>query len=105
MQCLVCGHAMQVVKVEPHHRIDMPGFELRTYQCVGCGDVEKRPYFDGERARRPSTPVVPEAQANAPDIAAVDSQVPEAGAAPEPVGRMKAIFGGLARLRGRSADQ
>ena len=33
---------MRVVMVEPHV-VDLQGFELRTFQCVGCGDVEKRP--------------------------------------------------------------
>jgi hypothetical protein len=34
----------------------MLGFELRTFQCVGCGDVEKRPVFDSSRAPRGPRP-------------------------------------------------
>ncbi len=87
MQCFVCGEPMRVVMIEPHHVIDMPGFELRTFQCVGCGDVEKRPFFDSERSRR-APALVPE---TAPDSS-------------EPIepsgGRKKSIFGGLIRLRG-----
>jgi hypothetical protein len=82
MQCFVCGERMQVVMVEPHV-IDMQGFELRTFQCVGCGDVEKRPVFDRTRALRA---LVPEAVA-----------VPEA-AAPMQSSKMKTILGGLVRL-------
>jgi hypothetical protein len=81
MQCFICGEQMRVVMVEPHV-IDMQGFELRTFQCVGCGDVEKHPVFDSERA------VVPEADA-----------APEAGA-PTPGNKVKAILGSLVRLRG-----
>ena len=55
MQCFICGEPMRVVMVEPHHLIAMPGFQVRTFQCVGCGDVEKRPFFDGELARCQTT--------------------------------------------------
>ena len=51
MQCFICGEQMRVVLVEPHV-VDMQGFELRTFQCVGCGDTEKRPVFDGSRSPR-----------------------------------------------------
>jgi hypothetical protein len=46
MQCFVCGGEMRVVTVEPHHAIDMHGFEYRTFQCVSCGDTERRLAFD-----------------------------------------------------------
>jgi hypothetical protein len=88
MQCFVCGEQMRVVMVEPHV-IDMQGFELRTFQCVGCGDVEKRPVFDSTRSVRAVPAGVPEA-------------VPEPAASP-PVpsnNKMKSILGGLVRLRG-----
>jgi hypothetical protein len=49
MQCFVCGEQMRVVKVEPH-AVAMQGFEFRTFQCVGCGDVEKRQVFDNSRS-------------------------------------------------------
>jgi hypothetical protein len=91
MQCFVCGEPMRVVMVEPHHVIDMPGFELRTFQCVGCGDVEKRPFFDSERSRR----------APAPAPALVPEPAPESSEPIAPRGsRKKSIFGGLVRLRG-----
>jgi hypothetical protein len=51
---------MRVVMVEPHRVIEFPGFELRTFQCVGCGDVEKRVSFDGTRSHQ-SVTFVPEA--------------------------------------------
>jgi hypothetical protein len=96
MQCFVCGESMRVVMVEPHHQIDLPGFELRTYQCVGCGDVEKRPVFDSERARRfPS--LVPEAAA-APQPEPSDRSAPvETLPASAP---RKSLFAGFAKLRG-----
>jgi hypothetical protein len=78
MQCFVCGEQMRVVMVEPHV-IDMRGFELRTFQCVGCGDVEKRPVFDSTHSLQAPVPV------------------PQAIAAPA---AGKAILGGLVRLRG-----
>jgi hypothetical protein len=89
MQCFICGEHMRVVMVEPHV-VDLQGFELRTFQCVGCGDVEKRPVFDSTRSLR--APV----------------HMPEAIAAPVPAARtvatgnhkMKAILGSLVRLRG-----
>jgi hypothetical protein len=90
MQCFICGEQMRVVMVEPHV-VDMQGFELRTFQCVGCGDVEKRPVFDSTRS--PPAPVpVPQA-------------IPQAMAAPEPTvpapsNKMKTILGSLVRLRG-----
>src|SRR5579871_2999258 len=52
MQCFVCGEPMRVVAVEPHDVIEVSGFELKTFQCVGCGDVEKRMSFDGSRTHR-----------------------------------------------------
>jgi hypothetical protein len=84
MQCFVCGEQMRVVMVEPHV-IDMQGFELRTFQCVGCGDVEKRPVFDSTHS--------------------LQALVPQAIAAPEArpaaaSNKMKTILGGLVRLRG-----
>jgi len=95
MQCFICGEPMRVVLVEPH-QIDMPGFELRTFQCVGCGDVEKRPVFDSERARHIAVPALaPEtAAASAAPIASS-----EAAEATPPGGRKKSLFGGFAKLR------
>ena len=67
MQCFVCGEQMRVVMVEPHI-IAMQGFELRTFQCVGCGDVETRPVFDSTQLRPAPVPIpepiaVPQPQA------------------------------------------
>jgi hypothetical protein len=86
MQCFICGEQMRVVMVEPHV-IDMQGFELRTFQCVGCGDVEKRPVFDNTRSLRTPVPL--------PD--AIAEPTPEA---PAPGNKMKTILGSLVRLRG-----
>jgi hypothetical protein len=110
MQCFVCGEAMRVVMAEPHGSIDMPGFELRTFQCVGCGDVEKRMSFESTRSER-TVALVPEPVA-APVVMARPVPVPVAApvvvpvavpVVPEPLanGRMKAILGSLVRLRGR----
>jgi hypothetical protein len=87
MQCFVCGEQMRVVMVEPHV-IDMQGFELRTFQCVGCGDVEKRPVFDSTRSLRAAPAHVPEAVAAPPASPPVSSN------------KVKSILGGLVRLRG-----
>jgi hypothetical protein len=88
MQCFICGEQMRVVRVEPH-AVEMQGFELRTFQCVGCGDVEKRPVFDRALSLHPG---VPEAEAVAPP--------PPQAAAPAPsVKAKKSIFSGLVRLR------
>jgi hypothetical protein len=89
MQCFICGEDMRVVMVEPH-AVDLQGFELRTFQCVGCGDVEKRPVFDSTRSPQPAVHM-PE------DIA---TPVPAARAAAPGNNRMKAILGSLVRLRG-----
>jgi hypothetical protein len=78
---------MRVVMVEPHV-IDMQGFELRTFQCVGCGDREKRPVFDSTRSLQGAPAHVPEAVA-AP-----------AASPPVPSSKVKTILGGLVRLRG-----
>jgi hypothetical protein len=59
MQCLICGEPMRVVMVEPHDVIQVSGFELRTYQCVGCGDVEKRMSF-GRPLPQDVVPLVPQ---------------------------------------------
>jgi hypothetical protein len=88
MQCFICGEQMRVVMVEPHI-VEMPGFELRTFQCVGCGDTEKRPVFDSARSM-PAPVMVPEV------LAESQPQAPAAGS------RMKSILGGLVRLRGGS---
>ncbi|HEY4404378.1 MAG TPA: hypothetical protein VGN55_06960 [Xanthobacteraceae bacterium] len=85
MQCFVCGEQMRVVMVEPHV-VDMRGFELRTFQCVGCGDVEKRPVFDSTQAPRASAPIR-------------EAIVPPEARAPAS-NKMKAILGSLVRLRG-----
>jgi len=89
MQCFICGEPMRVVKVEPHV-IDMQGFELRTFQCVGCGDVEKHPVFDRARSPRPSV------------------RLPEALAVPgprPPGNKVKTILGNLVRLRNAAPGQ
>jgi hypothetical protein len=80
MQCFICGE----------HVVDLQGFELRTFQCVGCGDVEKRPVFDSTQSPRAAV-YVPE------DIA---TPVPAARTAVPGNNRMKAILGSLVRLRG-----
>jgi hypothetical protein len=82
MQCFICGEQMRVVMVEPHV-IDMQGFELRTFQCVGCGDVEKRPVFDSARSPHGREAVA----------------APEAGT-PVPSSKVKTILESLIRLRG-----
>jgi len=82
--------------VEPHQQIDLPGFELRTFQCVGCGDVEKRPVFDSERSRR-FPPPVPE---TAPAAVAAEPAVSSAPAeATLPGDRKKSLFGGFVKMR------
>jgi hypothetical protein len=86
MQCFVCGEQMRVVMVEPHV-IAMQGFELRTFQCVGCGDVEKRPVFDSTQLRRAPVPT--------PEPIAVSQ--PQA---PIQSSKVKTILGSLVRLRG-----
>jgi len=102
MQCFICGEPMRVVMVEPHHQIDMPGFELRTFQCVGCGDIEKHPVFDSEHARQVSA-LVPEAEVEA--VTQSDAPAPSVhpqppAAAPAPNSRKKSIFSSFAKLRG-----
>jgi hypothetical protein len=83
MQCFVCGEQMRVVMVEPHV-INMQGFELRTFQCVGCGDTEKHPVFDSTRPRV----LAPEAVVAPPASVPVQSN------------KVRTILGGLVRLRG-----
>jgi hypothetical protein len=94
MQCFICGEPMRVVMVEPHDVIEVPGFELRTFQCVGCGDVEKRMCFDSTRAHR--------SVALVPDSVEVPHVPPAREAIEIPVtnSRVKAILGSLVRLRG-----
>ena len=99
MQCFICGEPMRVVLVEPH-QIDMPGFELRTFQCVGCGDVEKRPVFDSERSRHaPAPALVPETAAAA--VTAEPAVSPAPAEATSPSGRKRSLFGGFVKLRGK----
>jgi hypothetical protein len=93
MQCFVCGEQMQVVMVEPHV-VDMQGFELRIFQCVGCGDVEKRPVFDSTRSLRPAAPEA---------ISTPVASAPVAGA-PAPSNKVNTILGGLVRLGGGTPD-
>jgi hypothetical protein len=89
MQCFICSEHMRVVMVEPHV-VDLQGFELRTFQCVGCGDVEKRPVFDSTRSPRAAVDM-------SEDVA---TPVPAARTAAPGNNRMKAILGSLVRLRG-----
>jgi hypothetical protein len=88
MQCFICGEQMQVVMVEPHV-IDMQGFELRTFQCVGCGDTEKRPVFDSSRSPREALTK----SATAPETVA-----------PVASSKVKTILGSLVRLRGNTPN-
>jgi hypothetical protein len=98
MRCFVCGEEMRVVMVEPHV-IDMAGFELRTFQCVGCGDVEKRPVFDSTRPpRAPGPDAVAAPQGDPPMLG---NNTPMLGNNPPMLGnKMKTILGSLVRLRG-----
>jgi hypothetical protein len=98
MQCFVCGEEMRVVMVEPHV-IDMEGFELRTFQCVGCGDVEKRAVFDRTRpARAPDPDAVAAPQGDPPMLG---NNTPMPGNNTPMLGnKMKTILGSLVRLRG-----
>jgi len=85
MQCFLCGEQMQVVRVEPHV-VDLRGFELRTFQCVGCGDLEKHPVFDSTLAQHPDAPVPEAARPPAPPMPAARS-------------RVMSLIGGLVRRR------
>lgn len=88
MQCLVCGGDMRIVKVDAHV-VDMPGFEIRTFQCVGCGDTEKRQIFDNARSIH--------------SVEAKPLVVPEPTPTPTPAAptsKMRSILGSLVRLRG-----
>ena len=87
MQCFVCGEQMRVIRVEPHV-VDLRGFELRTFQCVGCGDVEKRPVFDSALSA-PSRVSLPEPE----------QAVPPPPQAPVATSKMRSIIGGLVRFR------
>jgi hypothetical protein len=106
MQCFVCGESMRVVMAEPHGTIDVPGFELRTFQCVGCGDVEKRMCFESTRSER-TVALVPEPVAPpvvTPVVSAEPAPAPiVAPLVPKPLAnsRMKTILGSLVRLRGK----
>ena len=82
MQCFVCGEQMRVVKVEPH-AVAMQGFEFRTFQCVGCGDVEKRQVFDNSRSVETIVARPPAASE------------PPATLPPAPVSRVMSILGSL----------
>ena len=46
MKCFDCGGEMHLLKVEPHDKITMLGFEYRTFRCESCGDTERRFVFD-----------------------------------------------------------
>jgi hypothetical protein len=96
MQCFVCGEQMRVVRVEPHV-VDLRGFELRTFQCVGCGDLEKRPVFDSTLALHANTPL-PEAVVPLPE-AAMPPAPPPVPSAPAASSRVRSLIGGLVRLR------
>ena len=87
MQCFICGEQMRVVMVEPHV-VDMQGFELRTFQCIGCGDTEKRPVFDSTRSLRPPALVSEAIAAAACERAGPEQQGP------------KPFSASLVRLRG-----
>jgi hypothetical protein len=89
MQCFVCGELMRVVLVEPHV-VDMQGFELRTFQCVGCGDTEKRPVFDSAQSPR--------------EVLAKTVTVPPEASAPVASSKVKSILGSLVRLRGNTPN-
>jgi hypothetical protein len=93
MQCFVCGGEMRVVKVEPHVT-GMQGFELRTFQCVGCGDVEKRTVFDSSR--------IADADSSRITDPIVAQPLTPPDASPPPVGKVRSFFGNLVRLRGAS---
>jgi hypothetical protein len=88
MQCFICGEQMRVVMVEPHV-VDMQGFELRTFQCVGCGDTEKHPVFDSTRSPR--------------EVLSKPVTAPETSA-PVPSSKVKTILGSLVRLRGNTPN-
>lgn len=89
MQCFVCGEQMRVVLVEPHV-VDMQGFELRTFQCVGCGDTEKRPVFDSARSPR--------------EVLSKTVTTPPEASAPVVNSKVKSILGSLVRLRGNTPN-
>jgi hypothetical protein len=93
MQCFVCGEQMRVVRVEPHV-VDLPGFELRTFQCVGCGDLEKRPAFDSTLALHTNM-TLPEA-VEPPQPEAI---MPAPPTAPAASSKVRSLIGGLVRLR------
>jgi len=99
MQCFVCGEQMRVVRVEPHV-VDLRGFELRTFQCVGCGDVEKRPVFDSALSA-PARVSVPEPEQAVPPPAQAQAQAPVPLPLPVqvPTSKMRSIIGGLVKFR------
>ena len=45
MRCLVCNAEMILMKVVQDDTIAVPGFEMRTFMCSECQDVERRLVF------------------------------------------------------------
>jgi hypothetical protein len=97
MQCFVCGEQMRVVRVEPHV-VDLRGFELRTFQCVGCGDVEKRPVFDSALSA-PASASLPERSLSERSLSEPEQAVPPPPQMPVATSKMRSIIGGLVRFR------
>ena len=102
MQCFVCGEQMRVVRVEPHV-VDLRGFELRTFQCVGCGDVEKRPVFDSALSA-PASASLPERSLSEQSLSErslsePEQAVPPPAQMPVATSKMRSIIGGLVRFR------
>ena len=100
---------MRVVRVEPHV-VDLRGFELRTFQCVGCGDVEKRPVFDSalsapasaslpERSLSERSLSEPEQAVPPPAQAQAQAPVPLPLPVQVPTSKMRSIIGGLVKFR------
>src|SRR5262249_56525458 len=51
--CILCGAEMRLAKVDPDETMIVAGFEYHSFECTGCGEVERRLTFT--RHSEPST--------------------------------------------------
>jgi hypothetical protein len=50
MRCLACGAKMDLVNAVPDKTIRAPGYEQRSFRCMGCSMEERRLAFTPQNA-------------------------------------------------------
>jgi hypothetical protein len=96
MQCLACGGEMRLQKTAENNAMPVADFEYRTFECSGCGDVERRLLFVKHFSQADTDPDPGHTEG---PISSTDEGVAAAAFGKRTLARLHGLWRALARQR------